>query len=207
MFFSFDGIDGAGKSTQMDLFVEWLTDLGHDVEVCRDPGTTELGEVVRDILLQAPYRIDNLAEMLLYMSSRAQLVQEFVRPAVQNGKVVVSDRYLLANVVYQGSAGGVNVDDIWNVGEIATGGLMPDLTIVLDLEPEEAAERLGKNRDRMESRGIGYFTEVRQGFITQAKRYADSHAIVDASQSIEQIQAQIRQAAQPFVDQVNEARS
>ena len=154
MFFCFDGIDGAGKSTQKDLFVSWLQENGHEVATCRDPGTTDLGEAVRGILLGASYRIDSRAEMFLYMACRAQLVKEFIRPSVAAGKVVVSDRYLLANVVYQSSLGDIAPDEIWQVGDIATESLLPDLTFVLDLEPELAAARVGDQKDRMETRGI-----------------------------------------------------
>ncbi len=195
MFFCFDGIDGAGKSTQKDLFVSWLQESGHEVATCRDPGTTDLGEAVRGILLGASYRIDSRAEMFLYMACRAQLVKEFIRPSVESGKVVVSDRFLLANVVYQSSLGDIAPDEIWQVGDIATESLLPDLTFVLDLEPELAAARVGDQKDRMETRGIEYFTKVRNGFLEQAQRHPDSCAVVDASQEIDAIQSQIRDAA------------
>ena len=132
--------------------------------------------------------------MLLYMSCRAQLVNEIVRPALDRGEVVISDRYILANVVYQGCAGGIDPDEIWQVGEIATESLLPHLTFVLDLSPEAAAERLGDKQDRMESRGIEYFTKVRNGFLEQANRFPDSHAVIDASQNVEAIQNDIRAA-------------
>src|SRR5258708_5597376 len=108
-FFSFDGVDGVGKSTQIDLFSQWLRQLGHDVVTCRDPGGTELGEAVRELLLQRhDLNIGRMAEMLLYMASRAQLVEQVIQPALAAGKTVVSDRFLLANVVYQGHAGGLD---------------------------------------------------------------------------------------------------
>jgi len=194
VFLTFDGIDGAGKSTQLNLFIDWLRESGRTVTTCRDPGTTDLGEAVRAILLGADYRIDYRAEMLLYMACRAQLVNEVIRPALERGEVVISDRYILANVVYQGSAGGIDPDEIWQVGEIATEKLLPHLTFVLDLSPEIAAERLGDKQDRMEARGLEYFTQVRNGFVEQANRFPDSHAIIDASQNVETIQNDIRAA-------------
>src|SRR3970040_2412778 len=110
MFFSFDGIDGVGKTTQMDLFCDWLRQGGHDVVTCRDPGRTPLGERIRDILLHgdAQTPIGRRSEMLLYMAARAQLVDQVIRPALEAGKVVIADRYLLANVAYQGHAGGLD---------------------------------------------------------------------------------------------------
>ena len=194
VFFSFDGIDGAGKSSQIRLFVQWIRSLGYDVTTCRDPGTTVAGEAIREILLGADYRIDYRAEMLLYMACRAQLVDEIIRPALDAGRVVVSDRYVLANVVYQGSAGDLDPDEIWRVGEIATQQLMPQLTFVLDLDPQLAAQRVGTTQDRLESRGLEYFRRVRQGFVEQATRFPDRHAVIDASRDIDAIQADIQSA-------------
>jgi len=195
LFFSFDGIDGAGKSTQLALFHQWLRQQGHDVVVCRDPGTTQLGEAVREILLSATYRIDYRAEMLLYMACRAQLVQEVIRPALATGKTVISDRFVLANVVYQGCAGDVAAEEIWCVGKIATQALLPNLTFVLDLDPAEAARRLPERRDRMEQRGADYFTDVRRGFLQEAARFPDSNVVINAALDIDEIQRQIQQAA------------
>src|SRR6186713_2549405 len=127
MFFSFDGVDGAGKSTQMERFCLWLRQQGHEFVTCRDPGSTQLGERLRSILLEkSATPIDRRAEMLLYMASRAQLVEEVIRPALAAGKTVVCDRFLLANVVYQGHAGGLDVSSLWQVGAVATDGLSPD---------------------------------------------------------------------------------
>ena len=137
MFFSFDGIDGVGKTTQMDLFCRWLAERGETVVTCRDPGCTPLGERVREILLtvtrirQSPAA----AEMLLYMAARAQLVDDVIRPALGAGKIVVSDRYLLANLVYQGHAGGLDIEAIRQVGAIAVDGIYPDAVFLLDMPP------------------------------------------------------------------------
>ncbi len=133
-FISLDGIDGGGKSTQCQLLLDWFSQNGHPGIVCRDPGGTTLGEKVRSILLSKNTgNIDRTAEMLLYMASRAQLTTEVIQPALKAGQIVISDRYLLANVVYQGYGGGLDVDALWKIGHIATGGLDPDLTFILDL--------------------------------------------------------------------------
>lgn len=201
MFFSFDGVDGVGKSTQVSLFCDWLREQGHEFVVCRDPGSTELGESVREILLgnhQTP--IHGRAEMLLYMAARAQLVEEVIRPALDAGKTVVSDRFLLANVVYQGHAGGLPVDDLWQVGYVTVDGIMPSFTFLLDLDPAIAQQRIQGEFDRMESRGIEFLTKVRDGFLAEAARQPQSTAVVDAGQSIEQVQQAIRAAAAPLLD-------
>jgi len=126
MFISLDGIDGCGKSTQVERLAGWLRQQGRGVVTCRDPGSTPLGEAVRKILLDRhDLAIRRRSEMLLYMAVRAQLVEEVIRPALDAGKVVVSDRYLLANVVYQGYAGGLDVATLWQIGGVATAGLTP----------------------------------------------------------------------------------
>ena len=140
VFFSFDGIDGGGKSTQLQLFCQWLTEQGREPVVCRDPGSTPLGERIRQLLLDtdeaAP--IGRRSEMLLYMAARAQLVDEVIRPALDANQVVVCDRYLMANIVYQGYAGGLDPAEIRAVGQVATNGLMPDCVFVLDMPPAVA---------------------------------------------------------------------
>lgn len=193
MFFSFDGIDGVGKSTQVRLFEESLRAHGRDVVVCRDPGSTPIGERIRDLLLSidsaAP--INRRSEMLLYMAARAQLVDEIIRPALEAGRVVVADRYLLANVVYQGHAGGLDPQQVWEVGEIATGGLMPDCVFVLDMNIKSAHQRLNRSLDRMESQGNEYRERVRKGFLDEAAQATERITVIDAEQSIEAVQADI----------------
>lgn len=147
MFISIDGCDGCGKTTQIARLAQWLRQQGHEVITCRDPGTTPLGEAVRELLLHRhDLRIDPRAEMLLYMAARAQLVDEVIRPALAAGKTVLADRYLLANVVYQGYGGGLDVAELWEVGRVAVADLMPELTIVLDVPPAIAAARLARGR-------------------------------------------------------------
>lgn len=196
MFFSFDGVDGSGKSTQARLFADWLRDEGYAVATCRDPGTTALGEEVRRLLLdRSQLAIGPTSEMLLYMAARAQLVDEVIEPALAAGQIVVADRYLLANVVYQGHAGGLDVDRLWEIGAVATRGRMPDLTFLLDLPDDAAQARLGRELDRMESRGEEYRRRLRAGYRAEALRQTDKILLLDAARPIEAIQDQIRQAA------------
>jgi dTMP kinase len=195
MFFSFDGLDGVGKSTQMDRFCAWLTERGHDVVRCRDPGSTLLGEQIRELLLGHRVPIARAAEMLLFMAARAQLVDELIRPALTQGKTIVSDRFLLSNVVYQGHAGGLDVDDLWHIGRIATGGLSPDLVFLLDMPPAAAAARIERQRDRMESQGREFDDRLRRGFLTEATKDPQRIIVVDAARDVEAVQADIRAAA------------
>ena len=199
-FFVFDGLDGAGKSTQIVRFQQWLEAQGHAVTLCRDPGTTQLGERLREILLHSfETPISMRAEMFLYMAARAQLVEEIIRTALAAGQTVISDRFLLANVVYQGHAGGLPVETLWQVGEVATGGLQPTLTFVLDVAAEVAASRRQGDPDRLEQRGLDYFNKVRGGFLAEADRAAELQqtriARIDASVTPDEVAAQIQAAA------------
>ena len=196
MFFVFDGVDGAGKSTQLNRFADWLRECGRDVVCYTDPGTTELGGQMRSLLLgdhQVP--IHMRSEMLMFMTARCQLVEELIKPALATGKTVVCDRYVFSTVVYQGHAGDLDPDDVWKVNQIATAGLMPDLTFIFDLDIATASERMGTSRDRMESRGEAYFQRVRAGFLREAERWQSGVEVIDANGDIEGIQAAIRRAA------------
>ena len=195
MFFTFDGIDGTGKSTQLELFCQWLESLGQDVVRCRDPGTTQTGEQLRSIVLKRnDLRINARSETLIYMAARAQLVHEIIRPALAAGRCVVSDRFLLANVVYQAYGFGLDPDDVWNVGEFATGGLHPQRTFLLDLDVETARQRITGDADRMERRDTEYFQRVRDGFLTEARRRPDQIVVINADQTPDQVHADIRAA-------------
>jgi dTMP kinase len=198
MFFSFDGIDGVGKTTQIDLFCSWLCERGCDVVCCRDPGSTRLGERVREILLHsdADTPIGRRAEMLLYMAARAQLVDEVIRPAIAAGKTLVSDRFLLANLVYQGHAGGLDVEAIRTVGAVAIDGVDPDAVFLLDMPPTAADGRIRRALDRMEQQGDHYRQRLREGFLAEAARAVDRVHVIDADRTIEAVQADIRRIAQ-----------
>jgi dTMP kinase len=192
-FVSLDGLDGTGKSTQCRLLVEWLTAQKVPVTACTDPGGTQLGQELRQLLLFGrAHRIGLTAEALLFMASRAQLVEEVIGPALDRGEVVVSDRFLLANVVYQGHAGGLNPIDLWAVGHFVTGGLEPDLTLVLDLPPDVAIARRNRAADRMEDRGLEFFARVRTGFLYEAGRRPERYRIVDAAPEADAVQRAVR---------------
>lgn len=190
-FLSLDGPDGGGKTTQAARLVGWLRSRGFDVVACRDPGGTALGERVRSILLDRSAVEPTLrAEMLLFMASRAQLVDEIIRPALEAGKIVVSDRYVLANAVYQGYVGGLPVESLWEVARAATSGLMPDLTLVLDVPPEVARARTGGARDRMEDRSDA--ARVRDGFLAAIPAYPAPIALIDAAADPEAVAGRIK---------------
>ncbi|CAN5910721.1 hypothetical protein BH23PLA1_BH23PLA1_25270 [soil metagenome] len=187
-FLCLEGPDGGGKTTQAARLVEALRSSGREVVACRDPGGTALGDRLRSILLdRSAVPIGFRAEMLLYMASRAQLVEEVIRPALRSGVSVVSDRFLLSNVVYQGYAGGLDVEEVWQVGQAATGGLLPDWTGLLDVPPEVARSRIGPPRDRIEDRGEAYRQRVREGFLKAAESYPAPLVVLDGSADAEAV--------------------
>jgi dTMP kinase len=194
-FISLDGIDGSGKSSQMAPLVEWLQSRGCRVVTCRDPGSTPAGDAIRAILLDRhDLHLAPTAEMLLYMAARAQLVHEVIAPALRRGEWVVSDRYLLANVVYQGHAGGLAPDMIRDVGSVATGGLEPHLVLLLDVDLEISAARLDRPLDKLENRGDGYRSRVRAGYLAEAARQPDRIRVIDADGTPDAVGGRLRAA-------------
>lgn len=194
-FIAFDGIDGSGKSSQIGPFVDWLTSRGRRVITCRDPGSTPAGDAIRAILLHRhDLHLAPAAEMFLYMAARAQLVHDVIAPALARGEWVVSDRYLLANIVYQGHAGGLDPELIRDVGAVATGGLLPDLVLLLDVDLATSAARLDRPLDKLENRGDGYREKLRAGYLAEAARQPDRIRVVDGSGSRAEVGDRIRAA-------------
>jgi len=192
-FIVLDGIDGAGKSSQVAPLVQWLASRGHTVTTCRDPGSTPAGDAIRAILLDRhEIHLAPTSEMLLYMAARAQLVAEVIRPALARGEWVVSDRYLLANIVYQGYAGGLDPDVIRRVGAVATGGLEPDCVIVLDIDLATAARRLDRPLDKLENRGEEFRARLRAGYLAEAARDPARIAVIDAAAEPEVVAGRLR---------------
>jgi len=194
-FISLEGIDGAGKSAQIGRLADWLRSTGRGVATCRDPGSTPVGDAVRDILLDRhDLHLAATAEMFLYMAARAQLVDEVIEPAVARGEWVVSDRYLLSNIVYQGHAAGLDPETIRTVGRVATRGRMPDLVLLLDVDLETSAGRLARPLDKLENRGADFRARLRAGYLAEAARQPDIVVTIDAHPGIDEVAAAIRTA-------------
>lgn len=182
LFVSLDGLDGSGKSTQVRRLVDALRAANIPTTEAVDPGGTELGAKLRELLLFGrSIAMSTCAEALLFMASRAELVERVIRPALARGEVVVSDRYLLANVVYQGHAGGLDPAAVWQVGRFATAGVTPDLSLVFDLPPESARGRRVGQADRIEARGAEYHAAVRAGFLAEAAANPTTTRVIDAT--------------------------
>jgi len=176
-FIVIEGPDGSGKSTQVKLLLEYLENKGLPVFALREPGGTAIGEKIRRILRDpALSEMTVRTEMFLYMASRAQIVEQIIIPELENGKIVIADRFLLSTVVYQGAAGGLGAKTVLEIGEIATGGLKPDLTIIVDLSEKKWISRKGLQRDgaqmnifdeppdREELKGIEFHKKVRKAY-------------------------------------------
>lgn len=191
-FVSLDGLDGCGKSTQARLLAAWLRVGGLEVTECIDPGGTPIGNAIRDLLLNHHQPMHMACEAFLFMASRAQLTADVIRPALAAGRAVVSDRYLLANVVYQGHAGGLDPGQLWQMGQLSTGGLEPDLTLVLDVPPDVARSRRTAPADRVESRGREFDERVRAGFLAECRRQPGRLHVVDGTPPPEVVQEEIR---------------
>lgn len=187
MFITLDGIDGVGKSTQIERLINYLGERGQETLLVRDPGTTEIGSKLREILLESDLELHRRTEAMLFMASRCEMVETILRPAIAEGKTVVSDRFLLANVVYQSVGGEVSPDLLWQMGRLANGGLIPDLTILLDMPAQRSMERIGSETDRMESRGVDYMEAVRQAFLQQLPHSSQATAIINADQTPDEV--------------------
>lgn len=182
VFLALDGPDGTGKSTQCRRLADRLMSEGFAVTQAVDPGGTPLGAKLRELLLHGrEFTMAIRTEALLFMASRAELVARVIRPALDRGEIVVSDRFVTANVVYQGHAGGLDPAELWRFGDYSAGGRLPDLTLIFDLPPAVAATRLKVVADRMESRGADYFAKVRAGFLAEVEARPATHQLIDAA--------------------------
>ncbi len=193
-FVAFEGGEGAGKSTQVRLLEEWLIDQGHEVVLTREPGATPLGRRLRELLLDpATGSIAPRAEALLYAADRAEHVQTLITPALERGAIVVTDRYSDSSVAYQGAGRDLPADDIARISRWATRGLVPDLTVVLDIPPEVGLSRGETPADRLEAEPLEFHHRVRQRFLDLAGRHPRRYLVVDATQPPEVVGAQIRE--------------
>ena len=203
LFISFEGSEGCGKSTQIEALAARLRSDGLDVLQAREPGGTPLGEALRQLLQHDDAGNGMLpeAELLLFAAARAQIVREKLRPALKAGKVVLCDRFVDSTTVYQGVARGLNRTNVAAVNQVATGGLQPDLTILIDLPADiglqRARLRANGQLDRMEQEDAEFFEAVRQGYLELAKAEPNRFLVLDGSQSIETLQAEIWNAVQP----------
>ena len=192
LFITLEGPDGAGKSTQAKLLAAWLRKQGRRVLAAREPGGTAIGIKLRRILLDSrPGSLDPVAELLLYEASRAILVRDVIRPALKAGKIVLLDRFQDSTWVYQGWAGGVNLKLIEQMGEAATGGLKPDLTLMLDVPARTGLNRV-KRPNRMEAKPVSFHDRVRGGYRILVQRDWRRIQLIQADRPIREVQQAIQ---------------
>lgn len=192
MFVTFEGLDGSGKSTQADLLRQHLESAGREVVATREPGGTPVGESVRELLLERAVAIAPWAEAALFAAARAELVERVIRPALARGADVISDRYVDSSLAYQGLARGLGIDDVLALNLRVTGGLLPDRTFLLLVDPELSAHRLGDAPDRIEREGDEFRLRVDHGYRLLAQLFPERVVAVDGARPAEEVAERVR---------------
>jgi len=192
LFITFEGIDGCGKSTQLNLLAEYLQSKGFEIIVTREPGAIGLGEKLREILLNYDGEVSSNCEAFLFLADRAQHIDTLVKPAIESGKIVLCDRHTDSTIAYQGYGRGVDLKQIKMLNELATSGLKPNLTFIFDIDMETSQARVGKNKDRMESAGLEFHKKVRQGYLEIAKSEPDRVKVLSGQDSLENIFGKVK---------------
>lgn len=207
IFISFEGPDGSGKSTQIKLFAEYLKEHGYSVLMTREPGGTEISEKIRNIILDPDNaEMDGMTEALLYAASRAQHVSQLIKPALDMGKVVLTDRFMDSSIAYQAYGRDLG-DKIRIINEYAVDGIQPNLTFFLDISPEEGLKRAGKRHglDRLEQESIDFHKKVYEGYLELSKIYKNRYVVIDASRSIESIAEDIQKGFENYLNMTKDA--
>lgn len=198
LFISFEGGDGAGKSTQVNRLVSWLEERGREVVSTREPGGTELGAKIRELLLHGDH-VAPRAEALLFAADRAHHVESKIRPALNRGAVVITDRYFDSSVAYQGAARALNAQQVRDLSIWAVEDLLPHVTILLDVPAQRGAARIEGELDRMEQAGAEFHERVRDEFLQLAKQEPQRFVVIDGTQSIDAIALQIQAVVEPLL--------
>lgn len=201
-FIVFEGVEGSGKTSQIQLCKEWLLERNASVVVTREPGGTELGKSLRKfLLLSEPNSITDRTELLLYAADRSQHVEQIIKPAISGGAVVLCDRHTDSTIAYQGWGRGISIEMIEQLNFIATGGLKSDLTILLDIDPEISLMRILRERklDRMEQADIAFHHRVRQGYLSTAQQNSERIIVVNANQNIDKVALEIQTILRNFL--------
>ncbi|HJR88598.1 MAG TPA: dTMP kinase [Aeromicrobium sp.] len=199
VFIALEGGEGAGKSTHAKLLEQWLSDLGHDVVLTREPGGTAVGAALRAILLDHETgTLAPLTEALVYAADRAEHVEALIRPALAQGSVVITDRYVDSTLAYQGAGRSLDAADLQQLAQIATGGLRPHLTVVLDIDPVDGLGRAG-DHDRIEAEPLDFHERVREHFLALAGADPEHYLVVPATGDVDAIHATIRGAVAPLL--------
>ena len=197
MLISFEGMDKSGKTTQIKLLSDYLKSKNHEVVITREPGGTEVGEMIRKILLDIKNNIFDRAELLLYLASRSQNTKEVIIPALKEGKIVICDRYIDSSVVYQGFGRGIDVEEIKKLNYFATYGVIPDITFVMQIDPKTYEKRKGV-QDRIESSGNEFLKRVFEGYAKLKSLNEERFFFIDSNGRIEDIFDRIKKIISKF---------
>ncbi len=192
LFITFEGGDGCGKSTQLGLVKKYLEEKGFKTLTTREPGSLGLGQKLREVLLHYDGNVTPRAEAFLFLADRAQHIAKIVKPAIDNGVIVLCDRHTDSSVAYQGYGRGEDIEQINMLNNLATQGIKPDLTLLFDVSTEVAQTRVGSEKDRMESAGIEFHKKVRQGYLEIAKKEPQRIKVVDSNLTIEKVFEQVK---------------
>lgn len=192
LFITFEGADGCGKTTQMNLLAEYLRNKGIEVVTTLEPGGQYVCEKIRELVLLYKGEVSPKCEAFLYLASRAQNVDMVVKPAIDAGKIVLCDRHIDSTIAYQGYGRGIDIEQLKNQNNLATSGFKPNLTIIFDIDVETSMARVGKEKDRLESAGKEFHERVRRGYLEIAKSEPDRVKVIDAKNSIENIFEQVK---------------
>lgn len=187
LFITFEGADGSGKTTQLNNVKSFLEQKGFDVVITREPGALDIGQKIRNILLHHDGIVADRCEMFLFLADRAQHVETFIKPAIDEGKIILCDRHTDSTIAYQGYGRGQDINLLKDLNKIAINGLKPDLTLLFDVSTEVAQERVGSEKDRMESAGIEFHKKVRNGYLELQKQEPERIKMVNANNSIEEV--------------------
>lgn len=198
-FITFEGADGCGKTTQLELISKFLNENNIENIKTREPGAGDLGAKLREILLHYDGDVADECETFLYLADRAQHVQTEILPWLNEGKIVLCDRYTDSTLAYQGYGRGVELEQIDYLNKIATRGKKPDLTLVFDVESEVAQIRVGANKDRLEKEGLVFHKKLRFGYLEIAKREPERVKVIDANKSIEEVFAETKKVVSEFL--------
>ncbi len=200
LFITFEGADGSGKTTQVDLLEKYFIENNIDYIRTREPGATQLGLKLREILLHYDGVVSDVAETFLYLADRAQHIQTKILPAIEEGKIVLCDRHTDSTLAYQGYGRGVDLEQIKYLNNLATSNYKPHLTLVFDVDSEIAQTRVGTVKDRLESEGLEFHKKLRNGYLEIAKNEPERVKVIDANQSIEAVFEKTKEVILEFIN-------